>query len=79
MALANTQQLAGGQQEVIIQLCFTELCVPLNWVILLSVLSTLSSDINMFLISLLLPVIFVYTGLWPWMPSQKSSSGTEAP
>lgn len=32
MALANTQQLAGGQHEFIIQLCFTELCMPLNWV-----------------------------------------------
>lgn len=79
MALANTQQLAGGQHEFIIQLCFTELCMPLNWVILFSVLSTLASDVNMCLISLPLPVAFVYTGLWPWRPSQKSSSGTEAP
>ena len=62
--MANTQQLAGGQHEVIIQLCSTELYMPLNWIILFSVLSTLTYDINMFLINLPLPVAFVYTGLW---------------
>lgn len=72
-AVANTHQLAGEQHEVIAQLCL------MNWTILFSVLSAIACDINMFIISLTLPVAFGCTGPWPWRCSQERCNRTAAP
>lgn len=69
-AAANTYQQAGEQHEVIAQLCF------MSSIILWFILSANACDINMFILMLILPVVFVSMEPWAGRHCQKCYNST---